>query len=292
MTIDDARLLRWRMHAQLPATAPPDGPRAVAVAAGRAAGVQAQDEAAARLGLRARGVRSPARVEAAYADGSVVASWLMRGTLHLVPAADLRGLLGVFGARNLAAGARRRRELGLTEEVCARAVEVIPEVLHTPLDRADLIAALIERGVAVDRGGQAPAHLMAYAAARGVLCRSGELAPRRPGYVLLDGPPPEPAGEAELAGLARRHLAAFGPAGAEDLAAWSGLPRALCRRALAGAGLPEVAPGLFADPRSEPAAGPPHVRLLGAYDGYLLGYRDRALMLDPAYAKRINAGAG
>ncbi len=53
-----------------------------------------------------------------------------------------------------------------------------------------------------------------------------------------------------------------------------------------------MAPGLFADPGSEPPPGPVLVRLLGAYDNYLLGYRDRALMLDPAFAKRINAGGG
>ena len=297
MTIDDARLLRRRMCAQFP----PSGPMAVADAAGRAAGIQAQDAAAARLGLRARGVESPRQVEAAYVAGEVVCSWLMRGTLHLVPAGDLPWLLGIFGARNVAAGAGRRRRLGLTDEVCTKAMAVIPEVLEAPLGRAALIAALIARGVAVDPAGQASAHLVGYAAARGLLCRGADVAPREPGYVLLDGPPPEPAGDVERSALAVRYLAAFGPAGPADFAAWSGLPLSLCRRAFAGAGLPEVAPGLFADPGSElpdpdpgseSAPGAPYVRLLGAYDNYLLGYRDRAAMLDPAFAHRINAGGG
>ncbi|MFC8449921.1 winged helix DNA-binding domain-containing protein [Kitasatospora sp. NPDC057223] len=288
MTIDDARLLRWRMHAQLA----PAEPATVADAAGRAAGIQAQDAPAARLGLRARGVRTPRQVQAALETGEVVSSWLMRGTLHLVPADDLPWLLGIFGARNVAAGAGRRRQLGLTEEVCAQALAVIPEVLRAPLGRAELIAALIGRGVAVDPAGQAPHHLVGYAAARGLIRRGAEVAPREPGYVLLDGPPPEPAGDTERAALAARYLAAFGPAGPADFAAWSGLPLAVCRRALADAGLPEVAPGLFADPGTEPPPGPVHVRLLGAYDNYLLGYRDRAAMLDPAFAGRINAGGG
>ena len=293
VTIEDARLSRWRMHSQLAVPGGrPAGTGGAARIAGRAAGIQAQDAAAARLGLRARGADSVARVDAAAAAGKVLSSWLMRGTLHLVPAGDLPWLLGIFGARNVAGGAGRRRQLGLTDEVCARATAVIPEVLRSPLSRAGLIAALIAHGVEVDPKGQAPAHLVAYAAALGLVCRGADVASREPGYVLLDGPPPEPAGDPEHAALAARYLAAFGPAGPADLAAWSGLPQALCRRAVAGAGLPEVAPGLFADPGSEPPPGPVLVRLLGAYDNYLLGYRDRALMLDPAFAKRINAGGG
>lgn len=308
------------MHAQFgpagPHEAPSDGPRGpgrpggVAAVAGRAAGIQAQDAAAARLGLRARGVDAAAEVDAAYRSGEVVASWLMRGTLHLVPAGDLPWLLRLFGARNLAAGAGRRRQLGLTDEICERAVALLPELLVAPLSRADLIAALIGRGVEVDPSGQAPAHLVGYAAARGLLCRGAEVAPREPGYVLRPGPPagpPEPPGppeEADLAALAVRYLAAFGPAGAADLAAWSGLPLTACRRAVAASGLPEVAPGLLAAPGAEPPAGRPDggpeggpeggpvVRLLGAYDNYLLGYRDRTAMLDPAFARRINAGGG
>jgi hypothetical protein len=36
----------------------------------------------------------------------------------------------------------------------------------------------------------------------------------------------------------------------------------------------------------------PVVRLLGRFDDYLLGWRDRALILDPAFARRIQAGGG
>jgi hypothetical protein len=34
------------------------------------------------------------------------------------------------------------------------------------------------------------------------------------------------------------------------------------------------------------------VRLLGRFDDYLLGWRDRDLILDPAFARRIQAGGG
>jgi hypothetical protein len=281
--IDDDRLLRWRMHSQFPA-----GPGTVAAIAGRAPGIQAQDAGAAALGLRARGLAEAAAVQRAYRAGEVVSSWLMRGTLHLVPAGELRPLLALFGARNVAAGARRRRELGLTEAVLARALAALPEVLTEPLSRAELVARLNGQGVGVEPTGQAPAHLTAYAAGLGVLCRGAEVAPRQPGYQLL--PAGEAADPAEVAaGLAARYVTAFGPAGPADFATWSGLTLAVARRAFAG--LPEVGDGLFAV-GGPPEEGEPLVRLLGAYDNCLLGYRDRGLMLDQRYAKRINAGGG
>jgi len=286
---DDAELLRRRMHAQfLPQTDD------VAGIARRAGGIQAQDAPAARLALRARGLRDQGAVARAYAAGEVVCSWLMRDTLHLVPAEDLPPLLALLGQRNLAANARRRRELGLTEEVCRQALAAIPEVLREPLGRAELIAALIARGVKVDPKGQAPAHLMGYAAAHGLICRGADVAPREPGYLLL----PRSAlqgvdADRALVELARRYAAAFGPAGPADFAAWAGLTQAVGRRAFALAELTEAGPGLYVAPDSAaPPPGPPLVRLLGAYDNYLLGYRDRELMLDRAYAKRINAGGG
>ncbi|MFJ8041800.1 DNA glycosylase AlkZ-like family protein [Kitasatospora sp. NPDC096147] len=279
--IDDGELLRWRMHSQF------GGGGTVAAISARAPGVQAQDAAAARLGLRARGLAEAAAVERAYAAGEVVASWLMRGTLHLVPRDQLLSLIQLFGERNIAAGARRRRELGLTEEVLARAVAALPEVLTGPLSRAGLVAGLNRCGVGVDPAGQAPAHLTAYLAGRGLLCRGAEVAPREPGYVPLVPEAADP--ERAAAELAARYVAAFGPVSVADFAAWSGLPQAVGRRAFAG--LPEVGDGLYAT-GEPPEAGAPLVRLLGAYDNFLMGYRDRSLMLDQRFAKRVNAGGG
>lgn len=280
---DEDGLLRWRMHSQFA-----HRKATVAEIAARAPGIQAQDAGAARLGLRARGPAEAAAVQRAYQAGEVVSSWLMRGTLHLVPTGQLRPLLAVFGARNIAAGARRRRELGLTEAVLGRALAVLPEVLSEPLSRAELVARLNERGVGVEPTGQAPAHLTAYAAGLGLLCRGAELAPREPGYQLLP-PGAEADPEQAAAELAARYVAAFGPVGPADFAAWSGLTQAVGRRAFAG--LPEVGDGLFAV-GGPPGEGEPLVRLLGGFDNYLLGYRDRGLMLDQRYAKRINAGGG
>ncbi|HEX9109445.1 MAG TPA: crosslink repair DNA glycosylase YcaQ family protein, partial [Longimicrobiales bacterium] len=103
--------------------APAVTPNSVAQAVG---GLQAQDLPAARLSIHARaaGITLEAVERARQEERTLAWTWLMRGTLHLVPAEDARWLLGVFGERNVAGGARRRRELGLTEEVLAAALDV------------------------------------------------------------------------------------------------------------------------------------------------------------------------
>ena len=44
--------------------------------------------------------------------------------------------------------------------------------------------------------------------------------------------------------------------------------------------------------RGRPPGAGPVVRLLGRFDDYLLGWRSRDLVLDPAFAGRIHAGGG
>jgi Winged helix DNA-binding domain len=281
----------------------------VAAVAAHTAGLQAQDTPAARLAVRARSRRLTAQAvrRACAEQRSVVRTWLMRGTLHMVAAEDVRWMLALFGPRNIAGSARRRRDLGLDDRTCARALAEIPKVLaeESPLPRASLVDRLVQRGVAVDQRGQAPAHLVGYAAAHGLICRGPDLDGDEPGYVLLDDWLPadtRPAAdggtdeEAALAELARRYVGGYGPATAGDMAAWSGLPAGLCRHALGlvSDDVSELAGGTYvlAGHDHQPTGGDPVLRLVGAFDAYLLGYRSRQPALDHRYAKRIQAGGG
>jgi hypothetical protein len=151
--------------------------------------------------------------------------------------------------------------------------------------------------------GQAAPHLLGYAALQGVICY-GPDAGKEPAYVLLDDWLPHRESitrEAALGELARRYLAAYGPAGAEDLTAWSGLPQADVRAAweqiageitaVAVAGRPAALLQARAAWLDDPLPAP-GVCLLPAFDTYLLGYRRRDLILNPGHARRIHPGGG
>jgi hypothetical protein len=301
--LSDDQLRRLRMRAQR-LTGP--RPREVHEVVRAVGGLQAQDTGASRLAVRARGtgLDLAAVRRACDQERSVVRTWAMRGTLHMVAAEDVRWLVALLGPVFAAATRRRRLQLGLDEDVCERALRALPEVLGDgPLPRAELVGRLAGRGIGIDQGGQAPAHLVAYAAMRGLVCRGSDASGNdEPTYVLLDdwvaaGRAMEP--EAALAELTRRYLGAHGPAGPEDLAAWSGLPVRWARRGfqLVAAELRQVEargrrmwlPAGAATPR---VTRRPVVRLLPRFDDYLLGWRGRDLVLTSRFAWRIQAGGG
>jgi hypothetical protein len=151
--------------------------------------------------------------------------------------------------------------------------------------RAELMEELLARCLPVDASDQQPAHIVLLAAARRILCRGPDRPDEEPTYVLLDdwvAPEREREQDAALAELARRYRAAYGPSDAADLRYWSGLPAGEARRAWELAGPPPAPPD---DP------GPAPVRLLPAFDGYLLGHRDRSPVLDPRHAARLTSGS-
>jgi hypothetical protein len=283
----DAELRALRLRAQR-LTGPPATGAADLVAT--LVGVQAQDPVAAALALRARsrGLDLAAVERARDEERSIVWTWAMRGTLHLVAADDVGWLLGLLGPVFAAAGRRRRLALGLDDALCERALALLRDVLADaePLPRAELVARLVGAGLPIDAAGQAPAHLVGLAALRGVVCRVGPS--REPRYALLDqwlGRTPAALDEdAALSQLARRYRAGHGPVDAADLAAWSGLGLRRARRGLEL--LAGDAPATGARPQGTRTA------LLGHFDPYLLGYASRDLVLDPRFARRIQAGGG
>ncbi|MEY9858143.1 hypothetical protein ABH935_003756 [Catenulispora sp. GAS73] len=283
--------------------------RAVAAAVRTAAALQAQAAGPVRLQVwaRTRGLRA-ADVDAAVAEAAVVRTWLMRGTIHMVAADDLRAFLAVLGPVNLRADRRRREQLELGDSVCARAMDALAKILagDRVLTRAEIVAELAGHGVVIDLKSQQPPHLLAFAANSALICRGPDAARDEPTYVLLDDwlePAALPDRETALTRLAERYFAAYGPATTADLAAWSGLPAADAKAAavLVRDSLEEVehdgqrlllprGAGAGAEATPMPPQNP-H-RLLARFDPYLLGHRSRDLILAPAFAKRVNAGGG
>jgi hypothetical protein len=257
----------------------------VAQAARLTTAVQAQDPRAARLGIRSRapGLTEADVFRATDVERSVVRTSLMRATIHLVDADDAKWLTALIGPVIARKFAKRWRALGLTPDLLSAAMDALPAVLaDAPCTRAEVVAALAERGVVIDTTDQAPTHLLLHATTLGLVCRGPDRG-RDATFALLDDWVPDapagPRGDDAVAELARRYFEAFSPATAADFTTWSGLPsgRAIAQirdeltpveiNGRAGFTLGDVAPqrGL---------------RLLSAYDNYLVGYRDRELIIE------------
>jgi hypothetical protein len=275
--------------------------------------VQAQDLRSAQLALRARDpCVMAADVDAALAAGELVVAWLNRGTLHLVAAEDYAWLLALTAPTRMATSARRLRQEGVSPEDADRAVAIVESALadEGPLTRPELADRIAAQGIRTE--GQATPHLLMLAALRGVAVL-GPMRGRRQAFALArdlvgkraapqparsaaprGGWPPAVDRDAALADLARRYLAAHGPATAADLAAWSGLPLRDAR-----GGLDAIASQLverddgqadLADREPPPDRVPP--RLLPSFDPYLLGWKDRAFAVPAEHAAHVHPGGG
>jgi hypothetical protein len=253
--------------------------------------VQAQDAVAARLGIVTRGDGvTDAEVRRAYdVERSIVRGWFLRGTLHTVSADDAGWLLRLLGPRAVADSGARYAQLGLSQTVLDRGTLIlVAAVADRPRTRAELAERLAEYGGPTDR--QAVFHLIRYAALTGRL-RLGAERDGEATYEPADTRPAGgdgPSGERAAVELARRYLVAFDEGTAEDFASWSGMAVPQARHAYRqahGARPPDAAV-------DDDDAGEPDVRLLPAFDNYLVGRYGRALAVPAAHHRQVWPGGG
>jgi winged helix DNA-binding protein len=282
-----------RLTAQLLAGPPARDPVAVVE---RLLAVQGQDARGARLAIRARSAGlTAADVDGAMTeDRSLLITWLNRGTLHLVRSDDYPWLHALTNPPLLTASGRRLAQEGVGPDAAERAVEVIARSLgdEGPLTRYQLRERVDAAGV--PSAGQALVHLLALASLRGLIVR-GPMVGKQHAYVLVRdwlGEVKSMPRDRALAELARRYLVGHGPAGARDLAKWSGLPLRDAR-----AGLDSIARELDVRPDGLVSlagrgsdAEPPPPRLLGAFDPLLMGWTSRAAVLGRHDAAVVTGG--
>ena len=271
---------------------------------GRLLAVQAQDLRAARLALRARtAALTAADVDVALTDErSVVVAWLMRGTLHLVGRDDYPWLLGLTAPTRLSANRRRLAQEGVAPDDAERAVKIVERALADagPLTRPELAQRIAVKGIRTE--GQATPLLLNLAALRGLAVLGPLRADGAHAFALtrdwLGAPAPRALDgadrDAALAELARRYLAAHGPAAPADLAAWSGLALRDARAGLQAIAseLTERDDDLVDLAAREPAPDAIPARLLAAFDPYLLGWKDRGFAVPARYTNRVHPGGG
>jgi hypothetical protein len=272
----------------------------VAAAARRTTAIQAQDPIQSRLGIRSRcAVATEADVLAAIeAHRTVVRTWLMRATIHLVASEDVRWMTRIIGPTFAQRFRKRWLDIGLTPAVLARTADALPDVLaDAPRTRREIVAGLAERGVTFDTSDpQAPTHVLVHASGLGMLCRGPERG-RDSTFALVDDWLPDgpdgPHGDDALAELARRYFAAFSPATAADFTTWSGLPSArpvqLIRDELEPVDVGGRPGFRTKDGRAEtPQTG--CVRLAAGFDNYLVGYRHRDLLIADEHRPAVYVG--
>ncbi|PJN25105.1 winged helix DNA-binding domain-containing protein [Kitasatospora sp. CB02891] len=257
----------------------------------RLAALQAQYSPSPHLALWSRlpGFTT-GQLDAALRDGSVVKSTLMRGTLHLVPGEDYGHLAAAWRRQWLVPLRGRHRTAGLDEAELEARLREFAAVPRSAQELREQVAEISGGRVRTD-------DLLHYARALLPLVHvapSGHWrAHGKPQLVLWPGElPPEPAATARLA---RRYLAAFGPASRADLAHFAGLTLRQVDPALAELGelttyraedgrelldLPD-APPIGAADRVLP------VRFLPKWDAALLSHADRTRMLPAALQPQV-----
>ena len=269
-------------------------------------GAQAQVMSAAELQIAVRVDCSAEDVrEALWKKKSLVKTWLMRGTLHLIPSADLpiyTGAMGAHGLRNLNAWLKF---LKLTEPELKSIFDGIASALNgTPITREELVAAVgrgkSEHVRSVMRSGWGG--VLKPAARQGSLC----FGPSRGQSVTFVSPRAwlpswreiEPT--QALTEAATGYLRAYGPATKHDFArwwgAWPGVGteawKVLDDRLVTVSVEGQPAQMLAADVKHLSKAPTRSVQLLPGFDPYLMGHANRDHLFDKVHRWKVSRVAG
>ncbi|MCP2335603.1 winged helix DNA-binding domain-containing protein [Actinomadura rupiterrae] len=302
-TVTWAQALAWRMRRQH--VEAPDGGSAADVAR-RLAGVQAQVASAADLAVRIR-QGEPSGTADAVASGTLVKTWAMRGTLHLLPVGDAPAYLALCAASRNWEKPSWQKNFGATPAD----IEAIAEAARTaladgaPRTREDLVAAIVaETGSThlADVLGSGWGTVLKPLAWKGVLCHGPSQGNRitfvRPLW-SSSLPSLEDAGRT----VVRAFLGAHGPGTPDTFDAW--LLRKASRKKdvrawFESADLAEVdveGTHMFVVREhlddlvgTAPSAS---VRLLGPFDQYILaGGTGSAHLVPPAHRSAVSRTAG
>jgi hypothetical protein len=266
-------------------------------------GLHAQLLSSAELSLWARVDRLAAAAvqQALWSEGSLVKTWAMRGTLHLLPRTDLPLFFGALSTYTHFLEQTWFKHLRLTPEdleaVTAALAQALPGRALTREEVADEVARVTGSGKYATILRQRWGVMLKPAAFRGHLSFAQSEGQRvrftHPGAVK-----PWDAARA-LREMARRYLAAYGPATRQDFAAWWGESAAQAAALLESLDTVEVEVAgtraflLQRDARAALAARPTGaVRLLPAFDPYIIGAPRRGGLFPLAHKPRIYRGQG
>jgi hypothetical protein len=246
--------------------------------------VQAQDYLGAiwALALRGRNLEASA-IERAFTEGTILRTHVLRPTWHFVTPADIGWMVALTAPRLLAMNRTYGRKFGVEDRAFTRARTTIERALEGGrfLTRSELGDQLRRRKLPFDT--RQLSHVVFDAELQGAIC-SGPRRGKQFTYALLAERAPKTLNlsrEDALAELASRYFQGHGPATTRDFSWWSGLTM---KDAAAGIALSGTT-ALAKPPALERARGATF--LLPNYDEYLIAYRDRGAVLDPARSRNF-----
>lgn len=263
--------------------------------------MQAQDYTSVKwaIGLRCCSA-TDVIIEQAIVSKTVVRTWLMRGTLQVVAASDVRWMLALLAPRVIANSARRYHQLELDDATFAHSYEILTKRLQggKQLTRSEIL--LILEQASISTSGQRGYHILRRAALEGLVC-FGPFQDKQETFVLLEEWAPHDKDmkrNEALAELAKRYFRSHGPATLQDFVWWSSLKVVDARAGLETANTrlhQETIDGqtYWLIPNDSVPKNPsPTAYLLPAYDEFFLGYKARDAVLDSKYDKQAVSSGG
>jgi hypothetical protein len=278
-------------------------------------GVQAQVTSAASMALRARiGNLSPEDVaDALWSKRDLVKTWCMRSTLHYLPSEDLPVYIAGLGPGIALKEQRWMARRGLDTILLEDMVEAVVEALSDgPLTRREIGSRVVGKvgeearpWVEHSWGG-----VIKQACLRGLVCFGPDRG-REVTFVQLDQwiPGFERLSDQEGFVLARakvleQWLKCYGPATIQDFSFWSGVSvreAAEARSILGNRAVEVMVDGVKALVMQEDlealvsadwAGASEGVNLLACFDPFLLGHRDKGVLVEREHYKKVFRKAG
>jgi hypothetical protein len=263
--------------------------------------IQAQDFPMSKwaVGQRLNGAADNL-IQKAFDNGEILRTHLLRPTLHLVSAENIRWLLNLTAPEIRKRSKTRHTELGLTESLLKKSNRIIKDSLkgENHLNREELVSILAKAGIPVN--AQRAYHILVVSELDGITC-SGRMKNGKQTFALLDERVPQTddlTKEQSLGRVTGIYFSSRGPATLQDFIWWSGLSATDAKNALE-----IVKPGLisekngseiywFQNSQAYPGNIDESVLLLPAFDEFLICYRDRTASVPVKYHKKTISSNG
>lgn len=258
--------------------------------------MQAQDYAGAKwsVGLRLPGI-TDADIDDAINQGKIIRTWMQRGTLHLVAPQDVRWILDLQSERVLGLYTAMLKNTGLDTALMNKCLKIITRALEggKGLTRNEIRDLLEQKKITTkDR----LYYILVYGSLKQLLCH-GPRKSKEFSFVLMDEwvPAQKKIKKDEAAAkLAERFFTSHGPATLQDFVWWIGGTVKEAQQALKNIehkldkdyinGIDHY----FVYNGTTKANG---VHLLPGFDEYMLGYKDRSLVLADEHKTKVTGAA-